>query len=359
MFLYRSIAFTFAGLLAVCVLFNVRSVGAIETTPTPLDLSHCKAVTEPKTFATFPAWSPDGKHIAFVFRGNETSQIGVVDVNGSNQRSITDDNDIHASPTWSSDSKQLAFVATHRDVTEAGFFYQDQIQTIMVDSAKLLRTFSIGSYFSQTANQVIFVGWSPDSTQIAFSSSRYQNGRIQLIALDAPDPVTSSSITNLSGLFSWSPDSKYLALASGASLRIASVDGLDQRDLLGSWPSFVTGIPTWSPDGKQIAFTSSQPKDGLYIVNIDNKQVRFLASGGHSAAWSPGGQYIAYTSNYQGHTEVYIAKVADSSVYRLTYGDDNVANLSWSPDGKEIAFIGLNRVNLTNIDAPCRLISPP
>ena len=53
-----------------------------------------------------PAWSPDGKTIAFVCSGNSGAAICLIDVSGQNQRVISDSADYQ--PAWSPDGTHLA-----------------------------------------------------------------------------------------------------------------------------------------------------------------------------------------------------------------------------------------------------------
>ena len=63
-----------------------------------------------------PAWSPDGKRIAFEsYIGN--LEIYVMDADGGNQRRLTNNPFTDRSPSWSPDSKRIAF-ASHRDGNE-------------------------------------------------------------------------------------------------------------------------------------------------------------------------------------------------------------------------------------------------
>jgi TolB protein len=60
--------------------------------------------------ATDPAWSPDGKRIAFV----RDRQIYVATAAGTNARRLTNTPTEKSSPSWSSDGKRIAFSNTHR-----------------------------------------------------------------------------------------------------------------------------------------------------------------------------------------------------------------------------------------------------
>jgi TolB protein len=58
-----------------------------------------------------PAWSPDGRKIAFVSDRDGNSEIYVMNANGSGQRSLTRNPAYDADPSWSHDGQKLAFVS--------------------------------------------------------------------------------------------------------------------------------------------------------------------------------------------------------------------------------------------------------
>jgi TolB protein len=57
----------------------------------------------------FPAWSPDGRRIAFVSDRDGNSEIYVMNIDGSNQIRLTDNPAADSFPTWSPDSGRIAF----------------------------------------------------------------------------------------------------------------------------------------------------------------------------------------------------------------------------------------------------------
>jgi Tol biopolymer transport system component len=73
------------------------------------DGSNDAQLTEPALMAGSPAWSPDGRLIAFD-AGQRNQQIFVMDADGSRQRQVTTDSNWSCGhPTWSADGSQLAF----------------------------------------------------------------------------------------------------------------------------------------------------------------------------------------------------------------------------------------------------------
>ena len=58
-----------------------------------------------------PAWSPDGKLIAFTSRRDGREQIYVMNADGTGLRRVSQSNDKDFSPTWSPDGNWIAFAS--------------------------------------------------------------------------------------------------------------------------------------------------------------------------------------------------------------------------------------------------------
>ena len=60
---------------------------------------------------SYPAWSPDGKHLAFHRQVNDHWQIFITDSEGGELTQVTEGDADDEQPTWSPDGKFLAFVS--------------------------------------------------------------------------------------------------------------------------------------------------------------------------------------------------------------------------------------------------------
>ena len=58
-----------------------------------------------------PTWSPDGRRIAFASERDGNSEVYVMNANGSGQRNLTRNPAYDANPTWSPDGRKIAFVS--------------------------------------------------------------------------------------------------------------------------------------------------------------------------------------------------------------------------------------------------------
>jgi TolB protein len=133
--------------------------------------------SEPRLFAgdrgklsheEYPAWSPDGKRIAFssTFEGNQ--ELYVAEIEGADRRRLTNDPALDAHPAWSPDSKQIAF-ATNR----WGDF---EIAVMDIEGGNLTR-------LTESRGLDDYPVFSPDGKRIAFMSNR--DGNFEIYVMDA------------------------------------------------------------------------------------------------------------------------------------------------------------------------------
>lgn len=107
--------------------------------------------------------------------------------------------------------------------------------------------------------------------------------------------------------------------------------------------------PQVSPDGQRIIYVrnfkdimTDQNLSNLWIVNFDGSGQRPLTTGtqrDYSPRWSPRGDRLAYLSSREGRPQIYLRWLDGSGTERrLTNLRQSPGNLSWSPDGRWLAF---------------------
>lgn len=156
--------------------------------------------TQPLGQCSAPAWSPDGKRLAFVQsdrRGN--SNIMVLDVEGGRVRQLTDSNCINTEPSWNPAGTQIAFTSD-REGTPQVYLMED-------DGSNIRRLTVEGNYNASPA-------WSPNGVMVAYVS-RFE-GKFDLFVFKLGEGKAYQITTGLASSESpaWSPDERKLIFVS-------------------------------------------------------------------------------------------------------------------------------------------------
>ena len=147
------------------------------------------------------------------------------------------------------------------------------------------------------------------------------------------------------GSFSWAPDGRSIAHGSNQDgdpdIYVMDVGTNVERQL--TFHDSRDIWPAWSPNGKWIAFISE--RDGemdIYRMDADGENLKRLTNRGgcKRPAWSPDSQSIAFSASKKGEvigSVIYVMSAEGKGLRRLA--DTSSGVCTWSPDGKEIAYI--------------------
>jgi Tol biopolymer transport system component len=153
-----------------------------------------------------------------------------------------------------------------------------------------------------------------------------------------------------------SPDGKQIAYFSEKDfyfvdlyLADAETGIVDRRLLKSSFSAnyetfrFIYSGVSWSPDGRYIAMAAKKgPKDDLVILDVarnrEIKRIEVDLNGILSPSWSPDGSQIVFTGLDGGISNLYVVNANGGGFRALTSDKNADMHPVWSPDGATIAF---------------------
>ncbi|MEO6056692.1 MAG: LpqB family beta-propeller domain-containing protein [Gemmatimonadales bacterium] len=272
------------------------------------------------TCSPLPLAAP-GYDVAFTASDGD-GEVYLLSADGTTLTNLTNDPSGDEGPAWSPDGRSIAFTS-HR----TGRW---QVYVMNADGSGQTQLTS-GSFATSP-------DWSPDGTKIAFSG--VDGGGHEQIYVMNPDgsAITQLTTTTTGTAPAWSPDGTRVAFMSAISFEtdifVMNADGSDVTRLTTS--SGIDANPAWSPDGTKIAFNSDRSSSSavearqIHVMNADGTDVTQLTFGtdfAGGAAWSPDGSKIAFSTG----TRIYMMNPDGTEQVPLTASLDMAGGLAWRP----------------------------
>jgi TolB protein len=284
-------------------------------------------------------WSPDGHHIVFtrsiVKPGRDTYDLYVVNADGTGLRQLTGSavaaTDViwQREPAWSPDGRRIAFAAS--GVVDGK--RQAGVYVMNADGSAKRRVDRRPSY-----NRPGSPAWSPDGRRLAFATA---GGVIFVVNADGTGQRRLSHPDNLPYGFylpSWSPDGRSVAFVTmpGHYDSIYVVDVASGRERRVTKHAYTEGGFAWHRDGRGL-FYARERGGGVYSVSLDGTGDRRLSViaprrdllGGLSL--SRNGKRIVYASEATGRGDLYVMNRDGTGRRRLTNTAESDGAPSWSP----------------------------
>jgi Tol biopolymer transport system component/predicted Ser/Thr protein kinase len=373
---------------------------------TPPPAARVVPVTSDGGFKLAPRLSPDGERIAYAWAGSadDNWDIYVTAIGpGTKPLRLTESPAVDWSPAWSPDGKEIAFLRqSAAPLPHMGGLVTYSIYTVP----------SLGGQERRLVDVVApqlpppTLSWSPDARWLAVPEMP-ESGPSHIVRVDLSSlekrPLTSPPAVS-AGDFSpeISPDGRTLAFVRGAprnsskvfggrDLWLQPLAGGDAQQLTfarydwccqSTWTArgdeliFATGNPIWPRSifrvarsggtptliegvGENVAFPSAQAGRLVFSQHVRRVPIEIWRTPGRKAPpasrtperlifssrddynpqYSPDGRKIAFTSTRSGSENIWVVDADGRNPVQLTnYASHSAQNPHWSPDGRRIAY---------------------
>ena len=272
-----------------------------------------------------PAWSPDGRAIAFTsdedvdsmmpmgFSATSGATVRAVDADGSNLRQLTQPGHPlggHGAPAWSRDGRWVAFSVFEGGTTGSGIW----LTSLMTGEVQRILQEVRGFYelvFAPDDSALYVAGGDAYIRRLAFDKTDGSTGESTFIPVPGVASVRSMSIT---------ADGTQLAFTNATLTSQIWAQPITPDGTARDAPRAVTtdanrrnSLPAMSPDGSRVAYMSIRGGDEPHVsvVDIDGRngrQISTIDEGANTHAfWSADGRRLAFLTKMPGALQLYAA----------------------------------------------------
>jgi len=279
------------------------------------------------------ALSPDARHIAFFRYGRDGVSLTSASIDGSGERKIVTFNDprYRHAPAWSPDGKSIAFVNATQENSE------QQIEEIALQTRAQRR---IGSF----SRPIWTMTWLPDGSGMLVSD--FEADGVQLWSVPAGGGAPTEVTTDVDSYVSPSltADGKALLAVRAEfprSIMLLSVDDAGRTRVTASGiGEHLAGEVRWIGAGRLVYEGIAEGVRTLFVVPAAGGQPRQIIRGMSAShpSVSPDGKRLAFISERSGSAQVWLSDIEGNAPTQLTSGGYPVRAVEFSADSAFVYY---------------------
>lgn len=381
----------------IAALFQGASAPSVAETPPPRPQPRLSQVTFAEGLEDFPAWSPDGRRLAFSREDGAARRVFVKDLASGEESAITAGEFDDIQPQWLPDGDRLVFTRSRergRRLEPGDVFGQysgadlwaidlaSSRETRLVENAanpcpspdgrriacdaqwagprRIWSVDPAGRNPEQVTTDSSEIAahirprWSPDGRRIVFTRMERTRFDVRVFDTSSKESIAITDDPSQDVCPVWSPSGRFLYFSSyrsgGLNIWRIAVDG-DGRPA-GLLEQITTGAgrdvePAISPDGRRMAFSILRQNANVWRLPVDPatgrptgppSKVTSSTREDSRASWSPDGARLAFNSDRATDMNVWICELADGSLRPLTRGPGGDFQPRFLPDGSAVVF---------------------
>ena len=264
----------------------------------------------------------DSESVFGLVENRPVKEIYIADYDGAHPRRVTVSRSLNTNPAWSPDGRSIAYtswLSGFPDVVVSYLFEGRMAKPVEGDSRR----------------QNFLPAFSPDGRRVAFNSNRDDNSDIYVANVDGTGLLRLTNHPAIDTSPTWSPNSQQIAFTSDRTgapqIYVVGADGTGLRRL--TYETYCDR-PTWSPPPfNEIAYSS---RTGLghdiKVLDLATNEVRQLTFGlgtNESPSYAPNGRHIAFMSTRNETKQIYTIGRDGRGLRRVTSVGNNEMP-SWS-----------------------------